>query len=70
MEMNILLAGLLVLLLTDLLRYFKKERLDVFLAKQNLWFRWGVLLCMMAAIAVFGIYGPGYDAQQFIYFQF
>lgn len=50
--------------------YFKKQQLDVYLAKQNLWFRWGVLLVLIAAVAIFGIYGPGYDAQQFIYFQF
>ena len=31
---------------------------------------WGVLLALIAAVAIFGIYGPGYDAQQFIYFQF
>ena len=29
-----------------------------------------VLLALIGAVAVFGIYGPGYDAQQFIYFQF
>lgn len=69
-ELNILVMGLVLLLLVDLLRYFKKENLDVFLAGQNLWFRWVVLLGLIAAIAVFGIYGPAYDAKQFIYFQF
>lgn len=44
--------------------------MDAFLAEQNLWFRWGVLLALIAAVYIFGIYGPGYDAQQFIYFQF
>ena len=28
------------------------------------------VLALIAAVAIFGIYGPGYDAQQFIYFQF
>ena len=69
-EMNVLFVGLLVLLLVDLVRYLKKQQLDTFLAGQNLWFRWGVLLGLIAAVAIFGIYGPGYDAQQFIYFQF
>lgn len=69
-EMNVLFVGLLILLLVDLVRYFKKQQLDVYLAKQNLWFRWVVLLVLIAAVAIFGIYGPGYDAQQFIYFQF
>ena len=69
-EMNVLFGSLLVLLLADLVRYFKKQQLDAFLAEQNLWFRWGVLLALIAAVTIFGIYGPGYDAQQFIYFQF
>lgn len=69
-EMNVLFVGLLVLLLVDLVRYLKKQQLDTFLAGQNLWFRWGVLLGLIAAVAIFGIYGLGYDAQQFIYFQF
>ena len=30
----------------------------------------GMALALLGAVAVFGIYGPGYDAQQFIYFQF
>lgn len=69
-EMNVLFVSLLVLLLVDLVRYFRKQQLDTFLAEQNLWFRWTVLLTLIAAVAIFGIYGPGYDAQQFIYFQF
>lgn len=69
-ELNVLLMALLLLLLVDLIRYFRKERLDEFLRGQNLWFRWAVLLFLIGAIAVFGIYGPGYDAKQFIYFQF
>ena len=69
-EINILLLGLVLLFLVDLIRYFRKERLDEFLSAQNLWFRWGVLLFLIAAIAIFGIYGPEYDAKQFIYFQF
>ena len=69
-EMNILFLGLVLLLLVDLIRYFRKERLDAFLSCQNLWFRWGVLLFLIVAVAVFGIYGPEYEAKQFIYFQF
>ncbi len=69
-EMNVLFVSLLILLLVDLVRYLKKQQLDTFLAEQNLWFRWGVLLMLIAAVAIFGIYGPGYDAQAFIYFQF
>lgn len=69
-EINILLLGLVLLLLVDLVRYVRKERFDSFLKEQNLWFRWGVLLFLVAMTAIFGVYGPGYDAKQFIYFQF
>lgn len=38
--------------------------------KQNLIFRWVVLLAALFSIIIFGIYGPGYDASSFIYKQF
>ena len=69
-EMNILLAGLILLLLVDLIRYLKKQTFSEFLAEQCIWFRWGVLFAMMAAILVFGIYGIRFESSQFIYFQF
>ena len=69
-EINVLVVSLAVLFLVELVRYFKQQLPDAFLAEQNLWFRWGVLLALIGAVAVFGVYGPGYDAQQFIYFQF
>ncbi|MBQ8527133.1 MAG: MBOAT family protein [Lachnospiraceae bacterium] len=37
------------------------------IAKQNLIFRWILYLGILYVILVFGIYGPGYDAAQFIY---
>lgn len=40
------------------------------LAKQNLVFRWIIYYAAIIFIIVFGIYGPEYDASQFIYFQF
>lgn len=39
-------------------------------AVQNLAFRWLVSLGLIFSIIVFGIYGPGYNESQFIYFQF
>ena len=40
------------------------------LAKQNLVFRWIVYYIAIVYILIFGIYGEGYNASQFIYFQF
>ena len=31
---------------------------------------WGVLLLLLLAVSVFGIYGLGFDAREFVYFQF
>lgn len=69
-EMNILLFALVVMFLISLIKYKKNENLDVFLAGQCIWFRWGVILMLFSFIFLFGIYGPGFDAGQFIYSQF
>lgn len=69
-EANVLIVSVIVLLLVDLVRYLKKQRIDEFLREQNLWFRWGVMIVMIVMIVVYGKYGPDYDANQFIYFQF
>lgn len=39
-------------------------------ARQQFPFRWAVYLAAIAAIAVFGMYGPGFDMSSFIYAQF
>lgn len=39
-------------------------------AEQGLIFRWAAALGLIFSIIIFGIYGPGYSASQFIYFQF
>ena len=70
MEMNILLWSLAALVLVDALKYRTQKTLDKILFEQNLWFRWLVIIGLLVVIFVFGEYGPNYDAQQFIYFQF
>ena len=37
---------------------------------QPLPLRWGLVITALAVVVFFGIYGPGFDASQFIYFQF
>lgn len=68
--MNILMLSLLILLLISIVKYKNNESLDSFLTKQCAWFRWLTVAVLFASIFLFGIYGPGYDAGQFIYFQF
>lgn len=37
------------------------------LCVQNVWFRWGVTVVLITTIAIFGVYGPGYDRIAFLY---
>ena len=69
-EWSVLIYAMVVLFLVDLLRYFKKQTLDACLEKECLWFRWFVIILLMASVFVFGIYGTGFEPSDFIYFQF
>ena len=69
-EMNILIVSVVVLFVISLVKYIYNQTIDVFLMRQNLWFEWLVVISLIVSIFVFGKYGPSFDAQQFIYFQF
>lgn len=45
-------------------------RLRAVLARQPLAYRWLCYYALLAAVLVFGIWGPGYSAAAFVYFQF
>lgn len=68
-DFYVMLAGLVVLMLVD---YWKRQNVDLkgVLAKQNLWFRCLVYYGLIFTILILGVYGSGYDASAFIYFQF
>lgn len=69
-EMNIFLFSLFLLFLVDFISYKKKITIDVFVMEQNIWFEWLAIIFLIVMIFIFGEYGPAFDAQQFIYFQF
>lgn len=50
--------------------YRTKGSVRCWLNQQNLVFRWGCYYAAIFAVIIFGIYGLGYDAAAFIYFQF
>ena len=60
----------MVLAIAGIVRYIKKEPIRMLVAGQPLVFRWILYLALFASVLVFGCYGPGYDAQSFIYQQF
>ena len=69
-QANILIFAIFLLVMVDLVRYIKKQTLDVFLMEQNVWFEWIVVIGLIIMIFIYGEYGPTFDAKQFIYFQF
>lgn len=47
-----------------------KVRFRENILSSNIFVRYTVAMVMIFTVLIFGIYGPGYDASQFIYFQF
>ena len=62
-------AGCLIVLVVDLLN---ERKMDVCgrLARGTFIIRWPVLLLLITAVVVLGMYGSGYDASAFLYTQF
>lgn len=68
--------GVLVVAVINVCIFFiidnAKANMDIraTLDRQNIWFRWGVYFSVIIYIMIFGMYGAGYDASQFIYMGF
>lgn len=60
--------GIGTVFIVDLIQ--RKQSLRLLISKQNIVFRWALYLAAVIIIFTFGIYGPGFNAQQFIYMQF
>ncbi len=69
-EFNILLIALVILFLVDFIRYSKQLTIDKWLSAQNVIARIIIVTTMIVFVVVYGIYGPGFESKQFIYFQF
>ena len=66
---DVLIVCLAILAAADICKY-RGIRLIQWIEKQGIWFRWLIYFAAIFGILIFGVYGPGYDASQFIYFQF
>ncbi len=66
-DWNILVLSILTLLIAGEISFIKKVSLREWIASQNFVFRWLVWLIMFVVILVYGKYGPGYSATEFIY---
>ena len=63
---NIILMMMLLVCIVDYLNYIKINAFEV-LQQQNIWFRYLIVLLLIGIILIFGAYGPGYNAVDFIY---
>ncbi len=61
--------GITILFIVDLI-HERKQSVFYLIGQQTIWFRWTLYLGLIWCVIMFGIYGVGYDASQFIYFQF
>ena len=69
-EAGILFAAVILLVIVDLVRYLKGLNFGEALCRQNLIFRWMVMITLVVAVIVYGVYGIDFDSSQFIYFVF
>jgi len=65
----VLFLSVLLLVFADLMKR-KGVCLRKVIGEQGLWFRWLVIFVGVLCILIFGIWGSGYNAENFIYFQF
>ncbi|WP_304405239.1 MBOAT family O-acyltransferase [Algibacter lectus] len=59
---------IIFLLLMQLIQ--RRVAMSEWIKEQHIFFRWSVYFAGIYSIIIFGYYGSGYDASQFIYFQF
>lgn len=67
-DFKVAIFGMIIVLIVDFIATTKGVRIE--LSKQNIGFRWAIYLTAIVIVLIFGVYGPGYSKQQFIYFQF
>lgn len=68
-DLCVLIASIVVLIVADILKY-RKIGANTAILKMHIIPRFALILMLLFATLVFGIYGAGYSSSQFIYFQF
>ena len=66
-DLNILFMSVLLILIAGIIRERKGVGVRVWMSEQNLVFRWIVWLGLFVIVLIYGKYGPGYSAAEFIY---
>ena len=60
----------LAVLLLYVVDFVQQKRSIAAAINRTVWLRYAVYLLLLLSIVFFGYYGPGYDPQDFVYFQF
>lgn len=68
-EFLVMVISIIVLLSVDVLHY-KGIKIREKLISQGVWFKWTIYILAVMSILLFGMYGPKYNASDFIYFNF
>ena len=68
-QLTLLFLAIGVLLVVSFLQE-RNLKLRAALARQETWFRWAIYIIMVFTLLIYGVYGPGFAASSFIYFQF
>lgn len=66
----VLAVALLILMTFDVILYRKKVRFDAFVCSQGYFIQNVIIAVLLILILIFGVYGYGFDAKAFVYFQF
>lgn len=64
-ELYWLMIIIAITIITDIMR--NNTDMIAWLARRNFIIRWGVYIILIFVVLIFGVYGPGYDASDFIY---
>lgn len=68
LELIILLSAIIIVMAIEI--YSEAKNIKELFYKQNIVIRWIFYYILIFSIIIFGVYGPGFSAQEFIYFQF
>ena len=69
-DMVVLVVALGILVITALLRLYLQQSVRAWFNQQNILFKGSILMIAAIGVIIFGIYGPGVTAAEFIYQQF
>jgi D-alanyl-lipoteichoic acid acyltransferase DltB (MBOAT superfamily) len=69
-EMHVLFVGIIILIIVDAYYVVRNKFFDSLIKEQCLAIQYIIVAVLFVMVIVYGVYGEGYDATQFIYFQF